>query len=86
MKMKTLHVELTGDGQNGDRSYPIFIGTGLLTQQNLIEPYVKGTQVLIVTNDVVAPIYLDKVKNTFSSYDVKIVILLMENNTKRLIP
>lgn len=75
MKMKTLHVELTGDGQNGDRSYPIFIGTGLLTQQNLIEPYVKGTQVLIVTNDVVAPIYLDKVKNTFSSYDVKIVIL-----------
>ena len=70
--MKTLHVEL---GQNGERSYPIFIGQDLLSQPELIEPYVKGTQVLIVSNDIVAPLYLDKVKNTFSAYDVKIVIL-----------
>ena len=73
--MKTLQVELTGDGQNGDRSYPIFIGRDLLTQPELIKPYVKGTQVLIVSNDIVAPIYLDKVKKTFSAYDVKVVVL-----------
>ena len=73
--MKTLQVELIEDGQNGDRSYPIFIGRDLLTQTKLIEPYINGTQVLIVSNDIVAPLYLDKVKNTFSAYDVKIVIL-----------
>lgn len=70
--MKTLQVEL---GQNGERSYPIYIGQGLLTQSKLIEPYVEGSQVLIVTNDVVAPLYLDKVKKTFSAYNVKVVVL-----------
>ena len=67
--MKTLQVEL------GDRSYPIYIGQDLLSKSELVEPYVKGSQVLIVSNDTVAPLYLDKVKKTFSRYDVKIVIL-----------
>ena len=67
--MKTLQVEL------GDRSYPIFIGQNLLGQSKLIDPYVKGTQVLIVSNETVAPLYLEKVKNAFAAYDVKIVIL-----------
>ena len=67
--MKTLQVEL------GDRSYPIYIGQDLLSKSELVEPYVKGNQVLIVSNDTVAPLYLDKVKKTFSRYDVKIVIL-----------
>ena len=70
--MKTLQVKL---GDNGNRSYPIYIGQNLLSQSKLIEPYVKGNQVLIVTNDTVAPLYLDKVKETFSAYDVKIIIL-----------
>lgn len=73
--MKTLHVELTKDGQNGDRSYPIFIGRDLLAQPKLIEPYVKGTQVLIVTNETIAPLYLDTVKKTFSAYNLKVVVL-----------
>ena len=67
--MKTLQVEL------GDRSYPIYIGQDLLSKSELVEPYVKGSQVLIVSNNTVAPLYLDKVKKTFSQYDVKIVIL-----------
>lgn len=70
--MKTLQVEL---GQNGERSYPIYIGQDLLSQPKLIEPYVDGSQVLIVTNDVVAPLYLDKVKKIFSAYNVKVVVL-----------
>ncbi len=70
--MKTLQVEL---GESGDRSYPIYIGQSLLTKPELIEPYVIGTQVLIVSNETVAPLYLDKVKKTFSAYDVKVVIL-----------
>ncbi|NNH02047.1 3-dehydroquinate synthase [Acinetobacter sp. ANC 5414] len=50
--MQTLHVEL------GDRRYPIFIGSDL-NPQSLLEPYIKGKQVMIVTNTTVAPLYLD---------------------------
>jgi 3-dehydroquinate synthase len=67
--MKTLTVEL------GDRSYPIYIGTNLMDEPSLIEPYVKGKQVMIVTNETVAPLYLDQTKKLFSDYDVSEVIL-----------
>lgn len=50
--MQTLHVEL------GDRRYPIFIGSHL-NPQSLLEPYIHGKQVMIVTNTTVKPLYLD---------------------------
>ncbi|MEE3191785.1 MAG: 3-dehydroquinate synthase, partial [Pseudomonadota bacterium] len=50
--MQTLTVDL------GDRSYPIYIGPGLLRNKELYSPHIKGRQVLIVTNETVAPIYL----------------------------
>lgn len=53
--MRTLKVDL------GDRSYPIFIGKGLFQAENLF-PYIKGKQVMIVTNETVAPLYLEKLK------------------------
>ena len=51
--MRTLKVDL------GERSYPIFIGQGLL-DQGLMAPYIKGKQVLIVTNETIAPLYLER--------------------------
>ncbi len=50
-----LHVEL------GERSYPIYIGSGILSQEALLSPYVQCGQILVVTNTVVAPLYLEKV-------------------------
>lgn len=50
--MKTLHVNL------GDRSYPIHIGAGVLSQPELIHDHVAGSQVCIVSNETVAPLYL----------------------------
>ncbi len=47
------------DVELGERSYPILIGPGLLAQPGLLEPHIKGSRVLVVTNDVVAPLYLD---------------------------
>ncbi|XP_073125413.1 3-dehydroquinate synthase, chloroplastic [Henckelia pumila] len=44
----------------GDRSYPIYIGSGLLDQPQLLQRHVHGKQVLVVTNNTVAPLYLDK--------------------------
>ncbi|KAL6222250.1 hypothetical protein ACLB2K_005642 [Fragaria x ananassa] len=45
----------------GDRSYPIYIGSGLLNQPELLQRHVHGKRVLVVTNTRVAPLYLDKV-------------------------
>lgn len=67
--MKTLTVEL------GDRSYPIFIGQGLMGNAELVKPYVKGKQVLIVTNTTVAPLYLAACEKAFADFDVKSVVL-----------
>ena len=67
--MKTLNVDL------GDRSYPIFIGQGLLENKNLISPYVIGKQVVIVTNETIAPLYLDKTKQLFSDFNIETVVL-----------
>ena len=67
--MKTLTVEL------GDRSYPIFIGEGLLSNSELYTPYIHGRQVLIVTNETVAPLYLSAVKEALVGYQVDEVIL-----------
>lgn len=61
--MKTLTVDLA------ERSYPIFIGEHLLSQTDLLSPYVKGKQVMIVTNDTIAPLYLEQVKKLFSGID-----------------
>ncbi|KAM7262601.1 hypothetical protein ACFE04_000284 [Oxalis oulophora] len=45
----------------GDRSYPIYIGSGLLQRPEFLQRHVHGKRVLIVTNETVAPLYLDKV-------------------------
>lgn len=67
--MNTLTVDL------GERSYPIFIGNGLLTRSDLYAPYITGRQVMIVTNTTVAPLYLEKVKSALQGFQVDEVIL-----------
>ena len=67
--MKQLTVEL------GERSYPIFIGQGLLDKSELVRPYVTGSQVMIVTNDTVAPLYLERAKALFLGFNVSVTIL-----------
>ncbi|MCA0951403.1 3-dehydroquinate synthase [Shewanella chilikensis] len=42
----------------GERSYPIFIGQGLLAQSDCLTASISGKKVLIVSNDTVAPLYL----------------------------
>lgn len=44
----------------GDRSYPIYIGAGLLDQPELLQRHVRGRRTLIVTNETIAPLYLDR--------------------------
>ena len=56
--MQTVQVAL------GDRSYPIYIGQGLLDRSDLFQQHVLGKKVLIVTNETVAPLYLDRCVTT----------------------
>ncbi len=52
--MRTLTVDL------GARSYPIHIGQDLLGRADLILPHLKTRRVAIVSNEVVAPLYLER--------------------------
>jgi len=67
--MKTLQVQL------GERSYPIYIGSGLLDQADLLTQHIKSKQVLVVTNETIAPLYLDKILKNLAGYSVETVIL-----------
>jgi 3-dehydroquinate synthase len=67
--IKTLNVSL------GDRSYPIYIGTDLLAQPELLTNHIKGKEVLIVTNETIAPLYLDKVSQVLTDYRCESVVL-----------
>jgi 3-dehydroquinate synthase len=68
-KMETLTVEL------GDRSYPIYVGHDLLQQRELLLPHLKSRQVCIVSNETVAPLYLQTLKATLADFDVQTVVL-----------
>ncbi len=71
MTIQQLKVDL-GD----QRSYPIFIGSGLLNKAECLTPYIRGRQVCIVTNETVAPLYLQKLENLLSEdYQVSTLIL-----------
>jgi len=71
--MQTLHVEL------GERRYPIFIGSQLDPKQ-LLEPYIHGQQVMIVSNVTVAPLYLSHYQEALKQ--LRLVFCLMVKNTK----
>jgi 3-dehydroquinate synthase len=68
----------------GARSYPIYIGSGLLGRAELVAPHIAGRRVAIVTNSVVAPLYLSAVKQAFAAYDPLTVVLPDGEQTKTL--
>ena len=60
--MKTLNVSL------GERSYPIFIGPGLINQAELFKPFISNKCVFVVTNTTVGPLYSKKLMQTLSTH------------------
>jgi 3-dehydroquinate synthase len=67
--MERLKVEL------GERSYPIEIAAGLLQRPDVLTQAIKGKRVMIVTNTVVAPLYLERVSQLLAGYQVEHLIL-----------
>jgi 3-dehydroquinate synthase len=74
--METLSVAL------GDRAYPIHIGAGLIDRADLYRPYLAGGSVAIVTNDVVAPLYLSKVKQALAGARIAEIVVPDGEQTK----
>ena len=69
--MQTLNVAL------GDRAYPIHIGRGLLDRADLLLPHLKTKRVAIVTNDVVGPLYLERLRATLEAAGVRVSAVVL---------
>jgi 3-dehydroquinate synthase len=67
--METLRVEL------GSRSYPILIGQGLLGERSLFERHLPARDILLVSNTVVAPLYLGALEASLQPRRVVATIL-----------
>jgi len=61
----TLNVDL------GDRSYPIYIGTDLLTEAELLINHIRGNSALVVSNTTVAPLYLAKLQAVLQAHNIR---------------
>lgn len=68
--MPTLQLDL------GDRSYPIYIDAGVLQDATRLRRHIAGRQVLIVTNETVAPLYLATIETALGdAFAVSVVVL-----------
>jgi 3-dehydroquinate synthase len=61
----------------GERSYPILIGPALLGNADLILPHLVSKQVAIVSNTVVAPLYLNGLSTALTAQGVKVTEIIL---------
>ena len=66
----------------GSRAYPIHIGAGIIGSYGLYQPHLAGGSAAIVTNDVVAPLYLAKVRKALGAARVTEIALPDGEQTK----
>jgi 3-dehydroquinate synthase len=67
--MQTLHVDLA------DRSYPIYVGAGLIARGELFATHIAGKKVAIVTNETIAPLYLQPLQRALAPYAQTAIVL-----------
>jgi 3-dehydroquinate synthase len=59
----------------GERSYPILIGSGLLQQAGILDPFIADADVFVVTNDIVGPLYLQQLTTLLGSRRIESIEL-----------
>jgi 3-dehydroquinate synthase len=67
--MKVIEVDLA------DRSYPIYIGNSILSDRELFDKHITSSQVLIVTNETIAPLYLKTVEEQLGNVSHETLVL-----------
>lgn len=65
----------TLDIQLPHKHYPIIIGQGLLKDAARLRQFVMGQQVFVVTNETIAPLYLEQVKAAFAGLQCDSLVL-----------
>ncbi len=51
-----------------ERSYPIYIGSGLMTDPELFKSFIRYRNVIVVSNTTVAPLYMAKLRSSLDSF------------------
>ncbi|HXZ96938.1 MAG TPA: 3-dehydroquinate synthase [Burkholderiales bacterium] len=74
--METLKVDL------GERSYPIYIGDGLLGRPELLLPGLEQKKAAVVTNTTVAELYLDSLTAVLDKQGVEVVQVVLPDGEK----
>jgi 3-dehydroquinate synthase len=74
--MNTLEVALK------DRTYPIYIGASLLEKAALFLKHIPQKRVAIITDSVVAPLYLDRLSKSLSAAGVRITTVIIPAGEK----
>lgn len=59
----------------GDRAYPIYIGSGLLSDRELLRRHLDSGPVALISNVTVAPLYLERVKAALGERVVVVKVL-----------
>jgi len=67
----------------GERGYPIFVGPDLLARPDLFQPCLHGRQVLVVTDETVAPLYLSRVLAAVDGFEARSLVLPAGEDAKR---
>jgi 3-dehydroquinate synthase len=67
--MATLTVDL------GERSYPILIEANLLNHPEVLTTHLTTNKVVVVTNDVVEPLYFPVISKALAGYDVSKIVV-----------
>ena len=69
--IQTLNVALD------ERAYPIHIGCGVLSMPALILPHIKHKKVVVVTNTIVAPLYLELLRSTLENAGISTLPVIL---------
>jgi 3-dehydroquinate synthetase len=67
--MKIIDVDL------GSHSYPIYIGDSLLSEKQLLTQFITSKQVLVITNEKIAPLYLKVIEEHLVEHSYKTFVL-----------
>lgn len=69
--MQTIRVAL------GARSYPVYVGTRLLERTELIAPLLSDERIAVISNETVAPLYLDRITRALEATGRAIVPIVI---------
>lgn len=58
-----------------DANYPIYIGHQVLEDASLLKKYISSSQVCIISNDKIAPIYLERLKKNLEDKSCDVLVL-----------